>query len=115
MDGTPSLAASKNKMLMRAATVLCNSCPSLVGLVLCFIACFILLVNFVIAPFHNSRRRRCTSFGICCVTACRCGKLFFWLTSQISIRAARLAILRSDVNEQECSCAAVAKKTLAGQ
>ena len=30
---------------MRAATVLlCNSCASLAGLVLCFIACFILLV-----------------------------------------------------------------------
>jgi len=38
-------------MVMRAATVvqqLCNSCASLAGLVLSFIACFILLV---IAPY----------------------------------------------------------------
>jgi len=43
LDGTPSLAASENKMLMRAATVV----QVLQDLFLCFIACFILLV---IAP-----------------------------------------------------------------
>ena len=51
LDGTPSLPASYNKMLIRAATVVQQliSCASLAGLVLCFIACFILLV---IAPLH---------------------------------------------------------------
>jgi len=43
LDGTPSLAAKQN------ANEGCNSCASLSGLVLCFIACFILLV---IAPLY---------------------------------------------------------------
>jgi len=42
LDGTPSLAAAKQN-----ANEGCNSCASLAGLVLSFIACFILLV---IAP-----------------------------------------------------------------
>jgi len=41
---------------MRAATVvlLCNSCASLAGLVLCFIACFILLVIAPLAILFQS-------------------------------------------------------------
>jgi len=44
-------------MLMRAATVvqqLCNSCASLAGLVLCFIACFILLVIAPLSADNNT-------------------------------------------------------------
>jgi len=47
-------------MLMRAATVvqqLCNSCASLAGLVLCFIACFILLVIASLLKPNTHRRR----------------------------------------------------------
>ena len=48
---------------MRAATVvqqLCNSCASLAGLVLSFIACFIL---FVIAPLVQTRAHQCVNWA----------------------------------------------------
>ena len=48
-------------MLIRAATVLCNSCSSFAELVLCFIACFILLV---IAPLNGDARGLYTAFGV---------------------------------------------------
>jgi len=44
VDDTPSLAGCKLKQNVNEG---CNSCASLAGLVLCFIACFILLL---IAP-----------------------------------------------------------------
>jgi len=45
LDGAPSLAAMKQN-----ANEGCNRCASLTGLVLSFIACFILLVIGLIAP-----------------------------------------------------------------
>ena len=60
LDGMPSLAASYNKMLMRAATVVSNSCESLAGLVLCFIVCFMAcFILLVIAPLRRVRVSIC--------------------------------------------------------
>ena len=63
LDSTPSLAASQNKMLMRAATVvqvlyvllqLLVVAAIILSFIASFIACFILVV---IAPLHSDQQQ----------------------------------------------------------